>query len=132
MHAASQAALPAFGSPQTLLSVAPASSAPVPAALGSGLKDLSLGLGFGPPKVATHTRSVSALPAAGGAGTAGATGGLGGGLGAVKPGGLSSSGVLSPRRLEGLVDPGAIAAAGQVGWGRGAIGSARCKVNVRV
>jgi hypothetical protein len=83
---------------------------------GLGPKDTSaLGLGPAPPKVSTHVRSASALPAAGGAGTAGVSGG---GLGVltVRPGGLSAPGAVSPRRLEGLVHPGAIAAL-QVGGG---------------
>jgi hypothetical protein len=79
-------------------------------AQGLGLQDTSaLVLGPAPPKVATHVRSASALPAAGGAGTAGAAGG---GLGVSRPGGsgFNALGAVSPRRLEGLVDPGAIAA----------------------
>jgi hypothetical protein len=89
-------------------------------AQGLGLKDApALGLGPAPPKVATHVRSASAVPAAGGAGTAGASGG--GLAGVSRPGGLSAPGVVSPRRLEGLVDPGAIAAL-QVGDGRFHVG----------
>ncbi|WIA35160.1 hypothetical protein OEZ86_003632 [Tetradesmus obliquus] len=85
------------------------SAASLSAASGLGLSDTpALSLGPPPPKVATHVRSASALPAAGGAGTSGAAGGGFGGL--VRPGGLSTNGGLSPRRLEGLVDPGAIAA----------------------
>ncbi|KAF6250949.1 hypothetical protein COO60DRAFT_1645717 [Scenedesmus sp. NREL 46B-D3] len=90
---------------------APADVAPSAASLSaasvSGLKDTSaLALGPAPLRVATHVRSASALPASGGAGTAGAAGS---GLGA-RLGGFSAPGAVSPRRLEGLVDPGAIAA----------------------
>lgn len=88
--------------------VAGASSAPLPpaaataSASASAAAGATLPHGMSLPRVATHARSASALPATGGAGTAGSRG----------DGGAAGGDPVSPRRLEGLVDPLAIAAAG--------------------